>query len=681
MSKDTMPRTFGFTTMTRFALAACLLVFTPALADGDVPSDTAPANAADTSARPGQPAANAQVNLHRVFERLGPDAAQWYQHVQTLANPFFEGRVTGSKGIERAREYLEFYLKKYGLGPAFADPQSQAGGERKWSSYRQPFTFQTRGRVDIRVQQAQASINGRSLTENQDFTLLGNSASEAVQGPVTFVGYGIEEGPRGYTSFDQQSDLTGRIALLLRYEPLNKKGESQWASEHFSEHAAVSRKMRALVERGAAGIILVNPPNVRDGESGLIPLRYSARFSRPLDIPAMQVTADVAERMLSHAARDVDVDVDSLLAWRRLADQGAITTVDLPDDLLVRFGGTINRERQRDTLPAENIGAVLRGQGDLADQWLVIGGHYDHNGYGNMMFSADPDAGPLYPGADDNASGVAGMIILAKRLSRMYAEAEPDKPLRSVLFIAFDAEERGLHGSRYFADHPTIEPSKMTALLNMDMIGRLRNEHLSIFGAGTGEDLESIVQRHVDASGLSATITKAGTGRSDDANFHRIKVPAMHFFTGMHPQYTTPEDKAWTVNPAGAIRVINLVADIAIELVTRPQRLAFAEPPDSTGRDRGYAPVRLGIQPGMGGEHDTGVLIDDVSAGTSADNAGLQGGDIMLTWNDTELESLRTLVELLRQHEPGDVVTVTFLRDGKKQKVDVTLRASEDSDG
>jgi hypothetical protein len=312
---------------------------------------------------------------------------------------------------------------------------------------------------------------------------------------------------------------------------------------------------------------------------------------------------------------------------------------------------------------------------------VVIGGHYDHNGYG--WFGTNPADGPLFPGADDNASGTAGMLVLARKLAEHYAAARPDRPMRSVLFIAFDAEERGLHGSRRYREAPSVPAAQTAVLMNMDMIGRMRGDQLSVMGTATGEGLEEIMNAHFASSGLTVVSSPGGSGRSDDANFHRMGVPAMHFFTGMHDEYTSPADQAYTVNPEGAAKVIELITRITEDLATRPQRIAYAGEDGGEGRgprrptdDRGYAPVRLGIRPAMGDDVETGVGIASVSPGASAEVAGIRAGDVLLAWNGTDLESVRSLMEMLQEHKPGDVVTIAVLRDGQVLDIPVTLQES-----
>jgi aminopeptidase YwaD len=601
------------------------------------------------------------VNLRQVFEDLGPDARLWYQHVQTLANPFFEGREPETHGAAVAADYVEFWLSRYGLEPAFAGA----------SSYRQPFDYIRRSRyATVTVEAASVSIGDRALTRGTDFVVLGSSGSGTATGPVSFVGYGIADGPDGYTSFDDDTDLTGRIALLLRYAPLSSQGERLWDERQYRRQAALMRKMRNVTRRGAAAVLLVSAPG--DPESGpLEPIDRSRPHGPGLDVPAVQITPAIADEIL----RRGDPEGRDLQTWRRLADAGEVTTVNLDDALTATVSTSVDRYRQEHQLTGQNVGGVLRGTGALADQWVVIGAHYDHVGVGTYGGVMPNNRGLLHPGADDNASGTAGVLVLAKRFTDIYRALGPDGDLRSVLFVTFDAEEMGLHGSRYFVDNPPIDLARTSIMLNMDMIGRLRSRNLSVLGTGTAEGLPELLQPLFESSGLTVSVMESGSGRSDESAFQRHDVPGLHFFTGMTKEYTTPADQAWTLNPGGAVKVLDLVEAIAVEAATRPEQLVYRQPAPGPGRDRGYAPVRLGIRPGMDEDLDFGVLVDEVYEGTSAAEGGILPGDVMVAWDGVRMDSARDLFENLQLHEPGDTVTITVLRNGEQKDLKVTLQA------
>jgi hypothetical protein len=625
------------------------------------------------------------VSVRQIFDDLGPVAREWFQHVQTLANPFFEGRVPESRGGQLAAEYIEFFFRTYGLEPAFGvggNDREELGGAlaegaeaegENWIAYQQPFTFSYRGqRMRTRIRDAIAAFDGRSLTDGEDFTVLGISGSAQVTAPITFVGYAIESGPDGYTSFDDDADLTGRIALVLRYEPADEDGRSQWGGTRFSEHSSIASKIRAARDRGAAGIILVNPPNVRGSANTLERLGRSSQFGPSLNIPAVQLSQEAADELLKRA----DPHGRGLMPWRRMADAGEVRTVHLNDLLKATIGATMERTGARPEVEASNVGGVLRGRGKLAREWIVIGAHYDHVGHGE--FGTSPQyRGMLHPGADDNASGTAGLIVLARTLAQHYENAPEDVDLRSILFIAFDAEESGLRGSRHFVNNPSVALESINAMINMDMIGRLRDNTIGVMGVSTGEGLEELLKSHFLHSGMTVSVTPGSSGRSDDANFINNQIPAIHFFTGLHDDYHAPSDKAHTVNPAGARDLLRLVHHIAIDLATQPEKLVFTEPRRVRTPDRGYGPVRLGIRPGMGEEIERGVQVDAVTPGTSADDAGITRGDIIIGWDDYSIDDMRSLFEALQRHQHGDLVTLTVIRGDEEVAIEVTLKAGE----
>lgn len=613
------------------------------------------------------------VDLARILEDLDPVAREWYQHVMTLSNPWFEGRAPGSDGIERAADYIEFWYDRHGLEPAFP-----AGGDAdadEWTSHRQSFEM---GGGRTRIMKAEASVDGRTLAPGRDFTVLGNSGSAEVAAPLAFVGYAIEDGPDGWSSFgDDDGSLEGRIAIVFRYEPLDDEGRSRFSKRRFSDHASIPGKMKAIADRGAAGVVLVNPPGALFGKDGLED-SPSGRFGPGLGIPVIQALPSVVERMLAAAGGDGD-----LMAWRRRADDGGHGVVPIGDEAAV----TIATEVDQGINSTANIGGVLRGRGELADEWLVIGGHYDHVGFGD--FGAMPsNRGRLHPGGDDNASGTAGLIMLAQSLGEAYEAADDDADLRSILFLAFTAEESGLNGSRYYVENPTLAAGSINAMINLDMIGRLRGDTVAVGGVESAGGLLDRIRPDLEASGLAIRADPNGRGPSDHASFYGAGIPVLYFFTGTHDVYHQPGDFGWTVNPRGAAKVIDLVESVAMRLATDPDKLTFGSRPDAAaarpGRpagpdpnDRGYAPVRLGIRPGMGGGDSFGVRVEGVSPGTSAAEGGILEGDVLVAWGGEDLIDVMDMVTRLREHQPGDIVKMIVLRDGEEIELEITMKASD----
>lgn len=615
------------------------------------------------------------VDIARIFQDLDPVAGEWYQHVMTLSNPWFEGRAPGSDGIERAADYLEFWFARNGLEPAFP---AEDGTDETWTSYRQPMVLPG-GRA--RITRAEMSLEGRDLEAGRDFVVLGNSGTSGTSGPLAFAGYAIEEGPDGFSSFaegDGDLPFAGHVVMVFRYEPLDAEGRSRFTSRRFSSHAAIPDKMSAIAERGASGIVLVSPPGALFGSDRLED-GPSSRFGEQLDIPVVQVTPEVAERMLAATG----TDRTDLVEWRRIADEGGHGAMVVGDSSL-RVATGIDGGARR----TENIGGVLRGRGDLADEWVVVGGHYDHVGFGDI--GAMPiNRGRLHPGADDDASGTAAVVILSRILSERYAAAEEGENLRSILFMGFTAEESGLNGSRYYVEHPTLPAGSINAMLNLDMIGRLRDDTLAVGGTGSAAGMLERIRPDLEASRLDIVADPNGRGPSDHASFYGAGIPVLFFFTGTHDVYHQPGDFGWTVNPRGAAKVIGLVEDITLRFASDPDRLRFgdersrrAERParpagEPDPNDRGYAPVRLGIRPAMSGEDSFGVSVQGVSPGTSAADGGILEGDIIVAWGGEDLIDIMDMVTRLREHKPGDVVPMVVLRDGKEIELQVTMKASD----
>lgn len=581
--------------------------------------------------------------LRTYFEDAGPVAIEFYQHVSMLANPWLAGRQPGSVGSTRAGEYISWNFEKVGLEPAFD------------GSWYQPFVFDIHSAAP-QVTHALAIANHRLLKEGTDYVVLGNSGSGRASAPITFVGYAIEDGRDGYSSFDDDTDLTGQIALMLRYEPLDEDGVSQWAGRRFGPESAIRDKMQAVIDRGAAGVILVNPPNCRDGRRGLESV-ISSRFGAT-NIPVMQFDERAVNKFLGRN--------NTIAALQIQADLGEITTFD------TRTTATLETTLVSSGMHGQNIGGVLQGRGDLADEWVVIGGHYDHLGYG---YTGTSSKGELHTGADDNASGTAAVLILSRKISEAYANTDDDS-LRSVLFLLFDAEEAGLHGSAAFVDDPIMDLDDINVMINMDMVGRLRDHNLSISGTGTATEFDGLIPELVEATSLIASLTTGGTGPSDHTNFYKKDIPVLFFFTGLSDEYHTPEDQTHTINPAGAAEVITLVESFAEIFLDDPKVHFTVNTASRTNRAiRMATPVRLGVHPSYTEQLETGILLTGVSEGTSAEAAGIQADDVLLAWGDTELTGGRKLMELLKESAPGDVVTFKVRRGNENIFIEVTLKA------
>lgn len=619
-----------------------------------------------------------------ILDAAGPDVRRYNDHINTLANPFFEGRAPGLRGNRLAAEYIEYWFRQAKLRPAFPTTEKAADGTTvvtNNTSYRQPFQRGT----DLKVERQEVTLDlvpGGAITlrPDEDFTVLGTSGSGEVTAPIALVGYGIAEGKDGYTSFPDGTDLSGKIALVFRFEPINGEGKSRWAEDGWSPAASLDAKLQAIADHHAAGIILVNPPGAADARAKQLSTTAETRaFGKPLTIPVVMVRTELAEKLVkgSKGGR-------SLLDYRKQADQkGGITL--LPD-----AKATIATGLSVEPIMTDNVGGILPGKGKLADQYIIIGAHYDHVGYGPV--GTEPkNNGKLHPGADDNGSGSSGVLLLSEKLAKAYAELPEGADARSILFMTFSAEESGLIGSHYYVNHPTLSASQMDLMLNLDMIGRLKDGKLEVQGTESAAGFYDWLEPFFKSSGLTIAHGSEVAGNSDHASFYQKKMPVLFFFTGLHKDYHQPTDFAYKINQIGAVQVVNLVYNIALAAAQRTEPLVYTprheKPTDPHASadpaqplPKGVGRVRFGIAPASYSDDKPGVEVGDVYEGTSAADAGIKQGDRLMKWNGKSIENVEAWMPLLTQQKPGDVVEVTILRDGKELTLNVKLKARAESD-
>lgn len=309
---------------------------------------------------------------------------------------------------------------------------------------------------------------------------------------------------------------------------------------------------------------------------------------------------------------------------------------------------------------AKNVVAVLPGTGDLAGQVVVVGAHYDHLGRGGFG-SLDPDsAGVIHNGADDNASGTAAVIEVARLLVSRRAPAA-----RTVVFVAFAAEELGVIGSAHYVKSPPHPIDSTYTMINFDMVGRLRDGALTAFGAASAREFPALLDSLAPAHRLTVKGSGDGYGPSDQSSFFSADIPVLHFFTGLHEDYHRTTDDAEKINVEGIARVAAIAADVAWTLATRRTPLTFVDaqppPPIAGGGSRPY----LGTVPDMT-ESPGGVRLTGVRAGSPAEVAGVQAGDVLVQLGEHQIGNLYDMENALRAYQPGDSVLVGILRDGRR---------------
>ena len=308
-----------------------------------------------------------------------------------------------------------------------------------------------------------------------------------------------------------------------------------------------------------------------------------------------------------------------------------------------------------------NVIGVLPGRSSARrGETIVIGAHYDHLGLGGFGALDDPDStGTVHNGADDNASGTTALLEVARRLVRQRLD-------RTIVFIAFSGEEEGDLGSEYYVKHPTLPGASIYAMLNMDMVGRLRNARLSATGAATAAEFPALLDSLNRIGGQPRFDLQAsgdGWGPSDHASFYAAKHPVLFFFTGLHGDYHRTTDDVDKIDVNGLARVAAFVADVATALANRPGPLTFvaAPPPQMTSRGSGYG-AYLGTIPDMS-ESPGGVRITGTRSGSPAEKAGLAAGDVITAIGTKTIGNLYDMTDALRSHQAGDTVLIVVKRD------------------
>ena len=316
-----------------------------------------------------------------------------------------------------------------------------------------------------------------------------------------------------------------------------------------------------------------------------------------------------------------------------------------------------------------NVIALLEGSDpELKKQIVIVGAHYDHLGMGQFGSTAVDKRPAIHNGADDNASGVAVMLDVAQRLAR------GEKPARSVLFMAFSGEESGLIGSAFFANNPTINLANARAMLNLDMVGRLGQGPLIVYGIGTAREWEQLVNEATAKENVGVTLQADGYGASDHTSFYLKDVPVLHFFTNVHSDYHNPGDDWDKLDAAGMSKVASIVASLAAQAANRQTVITLqkgaGKPPAAAGSS-GYG-AYLGTVPDFS-PVKYGVKISGVRDNSPAAQAGLVGGDILIKFDEKAIADLQAMTDALRSYKPGDKVKITVLRADKEVVVDAVF--------
>lgn len=580
------------------------------------------------------------------------------EDIRYLASDELEGRGVDTKGIHLAADRILEEYRRHGLKPGMPD-----------GTFKQAFEVATgetsiTSETDVVLTDPEGKV--RRLEVGKEFQPLRRGMNGRGTGELVFVGYGITSREDNYDDF-ADIDVAGKVLVMVRREPQQGMADGAFQGTATSSHAYIDSKLQLASEHKAAGILFVNDPfSVTDAKSD--ELTPPAGFgTSEAGVPFAHVLQSVIDDLLMTTPLKVrhDGEVLTLSSLKAAGDfiDAHLKPVSQP---LNGWSAEVRTHFDTQSVTAYNLIGVLEGEGPLADETIIIGGHYDHLGYGGYGSRAKNREGEIHNGADDNATGTAAVLELVRR-----AAAGP-KPPRRIVFICFSGEERGLLGSAWYVKNPVFPLEKTITMLNFDMIGTLRNNNVEVNGVATAKEFADIVKAADEESELNVRIVENPFGGSDHLPFFRKKIPVMFCFTGVTPRYHTPDDDFEMINVEGVVAVVDLSERIMQNIVQLPA------PPEFQEVSRSRRPVSkvpyLGVVPNLGADGgEAGIPIQGVRPDSPAKQAGIQVGDVIIKANDDSIDGYSDLIKFIRQSKAGDEVLLTVMRGTKQVQLKATL--------
>jgi hypothetical protein len=565
--------------------------------------------------------------------------------VTYLASDELTGRETGQPGIRKAEKYIAREFKKAGLVPL-------PGLDDYWVDFSLYRSGYDEGGTSVKLNLDGRSRQGRPGVDFKPFSF---SDEGKIEGPVVFAGYGITAPEHAYDDYDGL-DVEGKIVLVLRHEPAENDPASSFDGASSSRHALFTAKATNAQAHGARGMLLVTDP-ANHGPDDDLRLGGTLRLTKPKrrnpadedssePFLALHVSQEMAASLVASAGH-------TLAALQRAVDDGASPSTLALEGVSARVA--VKRSGVIEKIRARNVVGFLEGRDPvLADEWIVIGGHHDHVG-------AHPGEGDtIYNGADDNASGTSGVIALA----RAFASGS-EKPRRSILFVTFSAEEKGLLGSRALVGQQLIPVEKIVFMLNIDMIGRNPERSLELVGDGYTNGLREIVETVNRGTGLELGFAGAAyAGNSDHDAFFDEEIPFLFFFTGTHEDYHQPGDHAEKLDYERMESILRLAHGVV-------RRLSDADAPPRFIDHVNWLGLRIEVLEDPGEPQAVITGVDDESRGAAG---GIRVGDVVTTFDGNAVHDPERIGREFRDVEPGHRIAVVVQR-GEKELTLIFQRA------
>lgn len=569
-----------------------------------------------------------------------PSVERLRADVYFLAADALEGRRAGTPGAAIAAAFVAERFRALGLRPV-----GDNGTYLQGLSFVAAVTPGPDNRLTLALPQGE-----RVAVPGEEFTPLPFSSSGSAAGEVVFAGYGIPAADEGWDDY-AGLDVNGKIVLLLRHSPHGDDPASK-----LQPYMALRRKAAEARARGAAAVLVATgPAESKDGAP--VKISFDASFA-DAGLPVLGISTPLAEAFFSGQGFTLAE------LQRRMNER--FEPASRPLGIQARLTADVVQQRAS----TDNVLALLPGSDPArAHEVVVVGAHYDHLGWGGEGSSSlVPQERAIHNGADDNASGVAGLLELARLLT-----ARP--PARSVLFAAFAAEEVGLLGSSFLVNNLPVPREEVVAMLNMDMIGRPREgSKLTVSGVGTAAQWPTLVDAANAVADLTITTDKGGYGASDHSSFYAVGIPVLFLFTGAHEDYHRPSDDADRLHYPGMARVVGFAADLVRAMADLPERPTFQRVATEASGGRRNLKVRTGVIPEFGWEGQ-GFKISGVAGGSPAERAGLKAGDVVLRFGSREVRNIYDYMYALGDHQPGEEVELLLRRGEQTLSLKITLEA------
>ncbi|MEP0813688.1 MAG: M28 family peptidase [bacterium] len=585
------------------------------------------------------------------------DPNEYMEYVSFLASDELEGRLSGTQGCYDAAAYLASVYYNF--------------AERPGDDWFQQFEF-TSGVELAEGNMFEWLVHGQSmpLTLEKDWMPVFFSPSAEVKGGPVFVGYGISAAAD--ENYDDYADLDveGKVVIVLRHEP-QTEDPAHFGGKRPTAYSDLRQKAYVAKRNGAVGMIVTTGPLGKDAENEDRLMQLSrADVYGDSGIPIAYVRREKIEEVMAMFGGD-------LAAMQKQMDEELKPAMLDMSYLDAHFKTSLNKIKTK----TENVIAILPGR-ELPDEYIIVGAHYDHLGHGEAgassltreEFEATPFEERIHHGADDNASGTAGTLMLGEYF---YHRADNR---RTLVFINFSAEELGALGSLHYAANPLFPLDKTVAMFNFDMIGRVRDNVITLQGIGTAAEWTEILDGAAHGSPLTVKRFDDGVGGSDYTSFYAKGIPVLNFFSGLHDDYHRPSDTADKINAEGACEVLEIAAAAIDAVDKRDAPLTFqkTKAPETTGggvdTGTGFS-VYFGSIPDYSYDKSDGVMLQGVREGSPAAEAGLLAGDLLVEFGGAAITNIYDLTYALQDHKPGDVVKVVVIRGGQRIELTATLKA------